>query len=39
MEGVTVLHEFTVGGPSVIGFILAGILAICAFSESASAGP
>ncbi len=34
MEGVTVLHEFTVGGPSVAGFILAGILAICAFSAA-----
>ena len=34
MEGVTVLHEFTVGGPSVVGFILAGILAICAFSAA-----
>jgi low affinity Fe/Cu permease len=34
MEGVTVLHEFTVGGPSDVGLIFAGVLAICAFSTA-----
>lgn len=32
MEGITILHEFTVGGPSVFGIGLAAIVALAALA-------
>lgn len=32
MEGVTLLHQFTTGGPSIVGIVLCGILALAFLS-------